>query len=503
MFTTGARNPYTNTFNDERHLIANVVANPSHGIKLFVNSTHAFTKDWNTLTLPLTGVNIFDGNKWNISFGRFRDDDPAIGSPGGTSSSFFLRVARQNFGEVTRQYTTSTFYSTAGGNVQGDSSWSDDLFTRNKDAWTDALYPNMSGAFLCFGTENILTTSRSGYESKYFLNSVTSDNPAEARIGNFSGKLGQVRFWSKGLSETEWLEHVRNFKSVGVDNPLLNYNFISNEKTKKQWNLYKQSGSFERIRLDLSMDQVVSSTNDLGQLEIFDFTQQTITGATPPWYHHGEKTDKIFYHASGTNFASTINAFSPERYDYSILSPKFDESVSNQKVRVKSYIDPALALRENVQLAPFNDVDLLEQSTDDARFSIDFSTAQAIDEDIILIFATFKELETAIGDPTNRFSPDYKGLANLRKVYFDRLSKKVNFKNFFDFFQWFDTNYGTFVKQLIPDTTHYLGTNYVIESHMLERHKIQMLNGDLYLTGEPSIIKGEFNKDFYDGDVGS
>ncbi len=499
-------------YSDGKYLLCNLVANPDHGVKLFVQANAAqTTSTWPALELHMTGVNIFDGNKWNVSFGRFRDDDPAINSPGAGSSSFFLRVATQNHGTITRQFATSTFYSVTNaraisGFPVGLAGGSKSMFESDNTQLATTIpygrnWYNYSGSFLSIGAETILTGVSASPGMDYFLNGATN---AETRATSFDGKVSQMRFWSRGLLEKEWLEHVRNFKSVGVQNPNINYNFVTSPQ--KRWNFLKTSGSFERIRLDYSMDQLTTSSNYLGEITVFDYSQQTASGVLAPWrgvVTVGQQKDKMKLHASGTGFAANTTIFLPERFDYSMLSPRFDEAATDQKVRVRSYLDPVRAIQENAQIAPFNDMDLLEQTTDDSRFSIDFSIASAMDEDIILIFSTFDELESAIGDPANRYAPDYIGLANLRKIYFDRLTSRMNFKNFFDFFQWFDTNYETFIHQLIPDTTHYLGTNFVIESHMLERHKIQMLNGDLYLSGEPSIIKGTFDDDFFDGKVNS
>ena len=58
------------------------------------------------LEMKLSGVNVMDGNNWNISFGRDRNDD--IGTV--SSSSFFLRCARQEDGRIFQIETSSSFY---------------------------------------------------------------------------------------------------------------------------------------------------------------------------------------------------------------------------------------------------------------------------------------------------------------------------------------------------------------------------------------------------------
>ncbi len=37
------------------------------------------------------------------------------------------------------------------------------------------------------------------------------------------------------------------------------------------------------------------------------------------------------------------------------------------------------------------------------------------------------------------------------------------------------------LEQLVPNTTEFLGVNFVIESHMLERHKIQYQQADVHI----------------------
>ena len=69
----------------------------------------------------------------------------------------------------------------------------------------------------------------------------------------------------------------------------------------------------------------------------------------------------------------------------------------------------------------------------------------------------------------------------MRKIYFNRLVDKINIKQFFEFFKWFDSMLGTMIEQLIPKKTNYNGINFVIESHTLERHKLKYLSDEIYL----------------------
>ena len=51
----------------------------------------------------------------------------------------------------------------------------------------------------------------------------------------------------------------------------------------------------------------------------------------------------------------------------------------------------------------------------------------------------------------------------------------------FKFFKWFNLNVEPLVESMMPKTVNFLGVNFVIESHMLERTKLRYLQEDIYL----------------------
>jgi hypothetical protein len=96
-------------------------------------------------------------------------------------------------------------------------------------------------------------------------------------------------------------------------------------------------------------------------------------------------------------------------------------------------------------------------------------------------FSSHDFFDNAIGDPNLLFSDDYYDLENMRDVYFNRLTGPINVRNIFNFARWFSDNVGNMIVQLVPSNTTYLGTNFVVESHVLERSKVRYRWGDLYL----------------------
>ena len=431
-------------------ILANLTLNSGSNaepIKLYIRSNDNSSSPY--LQLALTGVNLFDGELWYISFGRQRNDG---GLDSTISSSYFLRVAKNVAGEIANSYVTQSYFNDNQG--AGSIAWNQITSTYNA-----------SGSYIAIGSSSINTTvSR-------FLNDPAIDN--RARSVDFQGDVSHIRFWSKYLKEEEWREHVKNYQSAGVQTPLTNFNFIT----------YK-TGSYERLRVDVTTEQIVTQSDSSGNISIFDFSQNG-------------------FHFSGTQFPTSSQVINPERIYFSFLSPYFDEASTNNKIRIRSY-EQFEEVEQNpwAKVTPAYEIPSSEIPTDNSKFTIDFSVVDALNQDIITIFSTFDELDNVLGNPELVFSQDYPGLDNLRTIYFNRLTNKVNFKQFIEFFKWFDTNIGTFIYQLIPKKTKYLGTNFVVQSHMLERPKFQYLFEDIYLGDtNRNGLKDTILLSFFTGDL--
>jgi len=389
-------------------------------LTLYGRPSSAATSD--LFTLHITGVDVFDGGKWSISFGRDRND--LISSY--TSSSYFLRAGKFSPGGLQQFFTTSSYFDDSSSNV-----------LQNIDAY------NTSGTFLVVGSQSLdVSTAR-------FLNdpSVTGST----RETRFSGKMSGLRFWSKGLTEKESLTHIKNFKSLGVEDPEVNFNFVTTA-----------SGSFQRLRQDVSIDQPITKSDSLGNISFFDFSQNLLS-------------------FSGTGFESSKQIIDPERFDFEVLSPNFQSGENPNKIRVRSYLSTDNIAAFGGEVAPLHHIPQNEQPQDDKRISIEVSVVQALNEDIMNIFATLNSLDNVIGSPELIFSQDYPQLRNLRRIYFQRLTEKINLQSFFEFFKWFDNTIIDLLVQMLPSNSKFAGASYVIESHALERPKFTYKYYDMYL----------------------
>lgn len=394
-----------------------------------------YNNDASTMVLSLTGVNIFDGDKWQVSFGRNRND--FVQSV--LSSSYFLRASKFTAGGLENYYLTSTYFNEYEYNNEPAANY-------NLLQKIDSSY-NASGSFIVVGSGSAYSNS-----SAPCLND--SDISSVARTTTFTGKVSGIRFWTKTLTDVESKTHARNFKSVGVEDPSKNFNFVSNV-----------SGSFEKLRVDVTIDQQVTQSTAGGSAVLFDFSQNQ-------------------NHFNATGFEASKQIIKPERFDFEVLSSDFKSGENPNKIRIRSFLNSTLAETNGVSLAPLYSIPQNEQPKDDKRVQIEVSALQALNEDIMNIFGTLDYLDNAIGSPELVFAQDYPTLRNLRRIYFNRLTDKVKFSQFFQFFKWFDDTVGDLLEQMLPYDSKFLGTSFVIEPHALERPKFIYNYYDMYLGEE-------------------
>ena len=423
--TTGSTGGTGNTW-----VTFNLVASKGNTSNSATGSVVLHGKPNGTTTTPgefqlvLSGVNIFNGQKWHVSFGRAKNDELKH-----VSSSYYLRVGKSNFSSDSLVYSRSLY------------------FDDKEDNTLNVINPewNASGSYITIGSMSL------GYNTSAPYSFLNNSSYKKAKILNFTGDVGNVRFFTKDMSVKETITHIENPRSLGVENPSLNYNYNTTNE-----------GSFERLRLDYSMNQMVTETNGVGNIEIFDFSRNNLIG-------------------TGTGFEKSGSVIFPERYDFRTLTSKIDTFTNENKVRIRSFKSQEFANRFNTQIAPVYQIPPAEKPFDDRRVAIEISSVQALNDDIALIFSSLDYFDNAIGDPELIFSSEYKSLRDLRRIYFNRLDDKVSFIKFFSFFKWFDDTVGDILEQMIPSTSKYLGTNFVIESHALERPKFVYSHADMYL----------------------
>jgi len=377
-------------------------------------------------TIELKNINIIDGDIWAINLARH----DGINSKNSYSDEYFLRAAKYTDGKQQSYHYTSSFITKK----------SDSVFSN----WS-SLY-NVSGSFITIGSQSLEGPSK-------FINGNSSNKPSSTI---FSGEVSYLNFWSSFKNENEFLGYAKNPNSVGSNNPSINYNFST-----------KELGSFERLRLQTYGKQATTSSKADGSIRLFDFTQNNL-------------------HFDGENFDNSKAIMTPNYHIYEILSENFDLNSAKDKIRIRS-IQNAELLKSNeyALISPIYETPLLEEVTDDTRFSIDMSVMKGLNENIMTIFPDFQPVENALGQPNSLFSEEYTDIRAFRRVYFNNVIEDLDLGRYRSIFKWIDSSYSELVYSLIPRTTTFMGINFVYESHVLERNKFKYTYDEIYLKSLP------------------
>jgi hypothetical protein len=224
----------------------------------------------------------------------------------------------------------------------------------------------------------------------------------------------------------------------------------------------KITGSFERLRQDISLSQASLTSSNAGSLTGFDFSQSgkhlALSGFEP--------NKKIL-----KTVAETVLS----------LSPFFDLLENDQKARVRSLSNPqpdeVLASTSPVYQLPED-----EEVLDDNRLSIEYSFASNLNRDILKATSNLDFFDDALGRPTVYFDSAYSDLDDFSKVYFKRLTSDIDLDRFSRLYRWLDGSLEVLISQLVPAKTRFYGINQVIEPHSLERSRHRFFFDDLYLN---------------------
>jgi len=393
----------------------------SGDLHLLVRSSDELTAPKLDLVIP--DINMFNGEKWYVSAVRARGDLTQS-----LSSSYHLRCGYVEDQTTYTYFTTSSYFSETTTGIT-----SHDLFQN-----LSASY-NASGAFMIVGSQSL------DIASPMFLNSNIETH--------FDGLTGQIRFWSKALTETESLEHLRNYASRGVEDPRFNFSFDT-----------ESTGTFERLHVDVSADQATTGSNGSGEIVLFDFSQNE-------------------FHMQGRGFEPTKKIVKNELFQINRISPNIDLLQTDDKVRVRSLFN--LGQTDDVSYpAPVYQLGPEQAINDDNRFSVEFSTYKALNEDMIGLIGDTQFLDDALGQTSSIFDEIYPDLEKVSKVYFERLTDPVDVRRCLELFKWFDASLTVLIEQLLPRKTKFLGVNFVIESHLLERNRYRYPVDRMYLLNE-------------------
>ena len=279
--------------------------------------------------------------------------------------------------------------------------------------------------------------------------------------GNFVGSVDEFRLWSTPLQKERFYEHVSfpemingNHVSASTDDLFFRLDF---EYPK---NLYPSA----------SLPNVDTNIYFSGSLTRNDYEN----GSTALLYSENPSAS---YSASAYGFDSIASyPYNFEAIDRTVVLdiPDVGSSrYSTNKIRFESQTDfdgndvsgginlsvNSRATRKSLDQAP----------TDSNRVGLFFSPTKELNIDIAKSFGGIN-LDNYIGDPSDRYKTNYRGLDDLRKYYFKRFNN-IDIYAYINLIKLYEKSMFEDIKNMLPARVK-ATTGLLIEPHFLERSKI-------------------------------
>lgn len=126
-------------------------------------------------------------------------------------------------------------------------------------------------------------------------------------------------------------------------------------------------------------------------------------------------------------------------------------------------------------------------------FAAEKSLSNTISEKVVTMFAGIADFNNMIGEPVNRYRPEYKSLAKMRQMFFERINDVASTERYVEYYKWVDSAIGTVLAQLVPASADFSeGLRTVIESHALERNKYPFKLAKMRFADKEKIIGSAF-----------
>ena len=419
-------------------------------LKLFLDGHETSS---NPVELSLPNVNLWDGQNWYVSISN---------EWGATKNKVTLQCTRTVENYIVENYSGSIEYA------KGSAQTVLDGTTNTYNTGMPLFETDDSGSPTQANVKWYVGENNKTYNEDY--NQVTNGT-----VTNYSGSTSHMRFWSKALSASEKKDHAFNPFSVSTDNPAKSFAFpnqpilrtVNGENVEIPLGKFSENydgaladGSWERLRQSFENLQEDPTSEDIAanQFELIDTTQNND-------------------HAT---IYGDLSGIKKENLMYTITSVDFDDNSSDNKVRIRSFSNEETAKDAHAYHGNLTNLPM-ETGIDDRRFSIESSIVHALNEDISNVIGDSSILNEFLGAPELEFAVDYPDIRKLNDIYFRRVTSNIDYNVMIEFQRWFNNNFASIVEQFVPYTADFLGINFVIESHMLERHKMEYKQGDVHV----------------------
>ena len=308
-----------------------------------------------------------------------------------------------------------------------------------------------------------LNTRQSDKERTLFQNTVSASVPSGSSNwnsgslitlgGNFVGSVDEFRLWSTPLERERFFEHV-SFPEM------INGNHVS------------ASSDDLFFRLDFEYPKNLASTSSLMNVDSNIYFSGSLTrndyenGNTSVLYSENPSAS---YSASAYGFTDiTSYPYQFEAIDRTIVLdiPDVGSSrYSTNKIRFEEQtLVTDLSVNSRATKKSFD-----QAPVDSNRVGLFFSPTKELNIDIAKSFGGIN-LDNYIGDPSDRYKSNYRGLDDLRKYYFKRFNN-IDIYAYINLIKLYEKSMFEDIKNMLPARVK-ATTGLLIEPHFLERSKI-------------------------------
>ncbi len=262
-------------------------------------------------------------------------------------------------------------------------------------------------------------------------------------------RMSSCRYWAIPLETQELISHAIDATNYGVFNPA------------QSAYLFQEYGvNIPKIRtLALHWDFNQNTGSDSGgAFAVEDFSYGTTDAIT-----RGDLSTLLSRQHTGRGLY-----FGPSRTD----------AIKKERVYTyKQQVPENLDIADTVKIIN-KDQEFFTPRTRPITFSFaaEKSMYQNISEEMLNFMAYSAEssgLENLVGDPINKYRPEYKLMQKIRNIFFERISNTADLDKYLDFYKWLDGSVSFMISQLVPASSEIEGVRNIVESHILERNKIQ------------------------------
>jgi hypothetical protein len=274
--------------------------------------------------------------------------------------------------------------------------------------------------------------------------------------GNFVGSIDEFRLWSTPLEKERFYEHVSfpemvngNHISASTDDLFFRLDF---EYPK---NLYGTVGSSSLMNVD-------SNIYFSGSLTRNDYEN----GSNAVLYSENPSAS---YSASAYGFTSIASyPYNFEAIDRTVVLDIPDVGSSRYSTNKIRFEEQTLVTDLSVN-SRATKKSLDQAPTDSNRVGLFFSPTKELNIDIAKSFGGIN-LDNYIGDPSDRYKTNYRGLDDLRKYYFKRFNN-IDIYAYINLIKLYEKSMFEDIKNMLPARVK-ATTGLLIEPHFLERSKI-------------------------------